>query len=54
MKKMEKVNDELFQNLTEEEAQLIAGGATGCGEATWSEASGWDAKADITFPIKLF
>lgn len=54
MKKMEKVNDDLFQNLTEEEAQLVAGGAEGTGEATWSEASGWDAKADIRFPIRLF
>jgi hypothetical protein len=52
MKKMEKVNDDLFQNLTEEEAQLVAGGADATADATWSEANGWDAKADITF--KLF
>ncbi|HEX2223941.1 MAG TPA: hypothetical protein VHN15_07025 [Thermoanaerobaculia bacterium] len=54
MKKMEKVNGELFKNLTEEEAQLVAGGAEGTGEVTYSSTGDWDAKADIRFPIRLF
>ena len=53
MKKMEKLNDGLFQNLTGNEARMVAGGdsdATADGEftteVTWSEDRGADAKVD--------
>ncbi len=47
MKKMEKVNNDLFKTLTEEETQLVAGGADLTGEGTWSQSGGFDAKVTI-------
>ncbi len=49
MKKLERVNGELFESLTVEETQMVAGGAEGTAEATYNQTSGWDAKADIKF-----